>query len=505
MLTILIVTAIITFIGFVLFRTWLHSGTQEQLKKAGIPEVDENQAAERLSEAISFETVSKQEPSSIDGDQFRAQHRYLEKAFPLVHQHLKKEVVNDFSLLYTWEAENSHLKPVMLSSHLDVVPIEPGTEGDWEHPPFSGAIRGGYVYGRGTMDVQCGVMAILESVEWLLQQGYKPKRTIYIGFGHDEEVDGDQGAYAISELLEKRNVELEYLLDEGLPIVDGLLEQINNPVALVAIAEKGYMSVELTASAEGGHSSVPQGKTSIAILSEAIEKLENNPMPARLDGIVKHTFESMAPSMSLHYRFAIANMWLFKRAFQYILSKMPATNAAMRTTTATTIFQSGIKENVLPTQAQAIVNFRIHPNDTVDDVLEHVKQVINDDRVEVKLLHGALNPSPVSDIEDANYKTLVKSIRQVFTDVTVSPSLMVAATDARHYTNLTRNIYRFLPIRSVESDLDRVHGTNERLSIRNYGEMIRFYVQMLRNSAVRPPVQKSQAHNEEELKHVTVK
>lgn len=505
MVTILIVTAIITFVGFLIFRTWLHSGSQDKIKEVTFSDIDLNNAADRLSNAVSFETISKQEPSHIDGDQFRKQHEYLKEAFPLVHKHLEREVVNDFSLLYTWKAENSHLKPVMLTSHLDVVPVEPGTETDWEHPPFSGAIRDGYIYGRGTMDVQCGVMAILESVEWMLRQGYKPKRTIYLGFGHDEEVDGDQGAYAISKVLQERNVELEYLLDEGLPIVDGLLDQINNPIALVAIAEKGYMSVELTATAEGGHSSVPQGKTSIAVLSKAIEKLENNPMPAKLDGIVRNTFESMAPSMSLHYRFAIANMWLFKGLLKYILSKMPATNAAMRTTTATTIFESGIKENVLPTQAHAIVNFRIHPNDNIDDVLKHVKNVINDDRVSVRLLHGSLNPSPVSDIEDPNYKNLTKTIRQVFTDVTVSPSLMVAATDARHYTNLTQNIYRFLPIRSVESDLDRVHGTNERLSIDNYGEMIRFYIQMLRNSAVRPPSVGSKKHESDEHEHVTAK
>ncbi len=505
MVTILIVTAVITFIGFIIFRTWLHSGIQKNNNDLSFKELDLKGAAERLSDAITFKTVSEQEPSDIDGEQFRKQHAYLKKAFPLVHQHLEQEVVNEYSLLYTWKSESDHLKPVMFTSHLDVVPVEPGTEQDWEYPPFSGVIKDGYIYGRGTMDVQCGVMAILESVEWLLQQGYKPKRTIYLGFGHDEEVDGDQGAYAISKKLQERNVELEYLLDEGLPIVHGLMEQINNPVALVAIAEKGYMSIELTATSEGGHSSVPQGKTSIALLSEAIEKLENNPMPARLDGIVKNTFESMAPSMSLPYRFVIANFWLFKKLFKIILSRMPATNAAMRTTTATTIFESGMKENVLPTQARAIVNFRIHPNDTVDDVLKHVKHVINDENIEVRLLHGSLNPSPVSDIEDPNYKNLEKTIRQVFTDVTVSPSLMVAATDARHYTNLTKNLYRFLPLRSVESDLDRVHGTNERLSVENYGEMIWFYIQMLRNSAVRPKSHSGSEKTNKELEHVTVK
>ncbi len=479
-----ILIAIAVLAGILLIRTWIYSGRKVYHQERELSDLDVQSAAERLGSAIRFETVSRQDSSEVDQDQFKKQHRFIEVSFPLIHQHLKREIINECSLLYTWKGRDESKKPIMLTSHLDVVPVEKGTEEKWHHPPFSGVIDNGYVYGRGAMDVQCGVMGILESIEWLLRNGYQPERTIYLGFGHDEEIDGDNGAYAISKLLEERGVELDFLLDEGLPIAHDIFEGIKNPIALVAISEKGYMSVSLEAKGEGGHSSVPQGKTSIAILSDSIKKLENNPMPARLDGVARYTFETMAPSMPLGFRFVLANFWLFKPLINRQLSKIPAVNATMRTTTATTIFDAGVKENMLPTRAKAIINFRIHPNDTIDTVMDHVKKVVNDNRITINLLPGHLNPSPVSDIEHPNYKTLEKSIQQIFTDVTVSPSLMVGATDARHFTNLTKNLYRFLPLRADESDLDRVHGTNERISVKNYGEMISFYIQLLRNHAV---------------------
>ena len=442
-----------------------------------------DEAAERLSEAISFETISSQSSEIFNEDAFLKMHRFLDKAFPAIHNNLQKELINNYSLLYTWHGNNPDLKPAMFTCHIDVVPVEPGTEDDWEHPPFEGKISGGYIWGRGAMDVQGGVLAIMEAVEHLLKSGLVPERTIYIGFGHDEEVDGDKGAYAIGRLLEQRGIQLEFLLDEGTPIVHDVLPDLPNPVALVAVAEKGYLSLELSTSAEGGHSSVPQGLTSIAVLSEAIHKLENNPIRGKVDGLVKKTMEAIGPQLPFFYRIVMANLWIFRGLVKRELERMPATKAAMRTTIATTIFESGIKENVLPTQARAIVNFRIHPNDTIETVKQHVNKSINDPRIVIRELHGSINPSQVSDVEQPAYRNLRKTIKKVFPEVVVAPTLMIGATDARHYSRLTSNIYRFIPLRADESDLDRVHGTNERLSKQNYHEMIFFYSQMIKRAA----------------------
>ncbi len=457
-----------------------HHGEKNQV----IPgDLDIDEAAERLSEAISFETISTQGSNDFNEDAFLKMHRFLDSAFPNIHRKLSKEIINEYSLLYTWHGKNPELKPVMYTCHIDVVPIEPGTEKDWKHPPFEGKISDGFIWGRGAMDVQGGVLAIMEAVEHLLETGFEPERTIYLGFGHDEEVDGHLGAFAIGKLLQERNVELEFLLDEGTPIVHDILPDLPNPVALVAVAEKGYLSLELSAMAEGGHSSVPQGLTSIAILSEAIHKLENNPIKGKVDGLVKRTMEAIGPQMPLLYRIVMANLWLFGGFIKRELDRMPATKAAMSTTIATTIFESGIKENVLPTQARAIVNFRIHPNDSIESVKEHVRKAINDPRIGIRELNGSINPSLVSDVEQPSYRVLRKTIKNVFPEVVVAPTLMVGATDARHYAALTNNIYRFLPLRADESDLDRVHGTNERLSKHNYHEMIFFYTKLIKRSA----------------------
>lgn len=478
---------LLTILGFgfiIVLRTIMFTKKARIPKDFIIDQLDVSGAVKRLSKAIQFETVSSQNQKDFNGEEFLRMHAWLEQAFPLVHKYLKKEIVNGYSLLFTWDGLSSNLKPVMYTSHLDVVPVEPGTEKDWLYPPFAGHITDEHIYGRGAMDVQCGVLALLEATEWLLENGHRPARTIYLGFGHDEEVDGIEGAMRIGALLKERGVELEYLLDEGLPIAHGLLSEAQKPVALVAVSEKGYLSIEISIESEGGHSSVPQGKTSIALLSSAIHKLEENPLPGKLSGIVRSTFESMAPRLPLMYRSAIANLWLFRKLFQNRLAAVPATNAALRTTTATTIFDSGVKENLIPTQAKAIVNFRIHPNDTIKSVIAHVRRTVKDDRIKIRVLEGSIEPSPVSDVESKNYKMLQLTIRQIFKDVSVSPSLMIAATDARHYTHLTQNVYRFMPLRCDASDLDRVHGTNERIAISNYADMIRFYIQFMRNTAV---------------------
>lgn len=447
--------------------------------------VSADEAAGRLSKAIQFKTVSRQNPDEVDTNEFHKLHAFLEEAFPRVHAELKLEKVNELSLLYTWEGQDPNLRPVMFTAHQDVVPVEPGTEDDWEYPPFSGSITDTHIYGRGTMDVQSGVMGILEATEALLEKGYKPARTVYLGFGHDEEINGMYGARAIGELLEKRGIELEFLVDEGLPVVAELVEGVESPVALVAVAEKGYLSVELKLETDGGHSSVPQGKTSIARLGRALHRLETHPMPARFNGLVRETFEALGRGMSLPFRFIFANLWLFRWPLKYFLTTLPPTNAALRTTTASTIFSSGVKENVIPTSAEAVVNFRIHPNDTTETVEAHVRQTLKDDDIQISKREDYINPSPVSDIEHTGYQRLSKAILEVFPEVTVAPSLMVGATDARHYTRISRNIYRFSPLRAEQADLDRVHGTNERLSIENYGEMIQFYARLIRHGSGR--------------------
>jgi carboxypeptidase PM20D1 len=468
----------------VLIRTARLASIQVPVEPAMEIAVDGQEVAEHLAHALQFQTLSSEDSTDVRAEELIALHEFLEETYPLIHSTLTKEVVGDFSLLYTWEGQEAGLDPILLMAHLDVVPVDPETEDDWTYPPFEGRIADGHIWGRGAMDWKVGVMGILEAVELLLGEGFQPRRTIHLSFGHDEEVGGQKGAVRIVDLLRSREVELEYVLDEGLYILDGVVSNISQPVAMVGIAEKGYVSLELTVQGTGGHSSMPPPETAVGVLSTAIHRLEQDQFPVRLEGPVRQMFDYLAPEMPFTAKMIFANLWLFGGMVENQLAASPSTNAVSRTTTAATMFEGSIRENVLPTHARAVVNFRILPGDSIPSVMERVRETIADPRVQIRTLGGfGSDPSPISDTNSQSFKVLQRTIRQVFPEALVSPGLMVAATDSRHFADLTSNIYRFAPLWTGPEDLERIHGTNERVSVENYERMVRFYVQLMINSA----------------------
>ncbi|HEU0298768.1 MAG TPA: M20 family peptidase [Longimicrobium sp.] len=441
-------------------------------------------AAERLAGAVRIRTISHEDPAAFDAAAFQALHAYLQAQFPRVHAHLRRETVATHSLLYTWPGSDPSLKPILLMGHLDVVPVEPGTEGSWQEDPFGGRIAGGFIWGRGAIDNKSAVVGLLEAVEMLLGEGFRPARTVYLAFGHDEEVGGTRGARAIAALLESRGTELEMVLDEGGVIGDGILPGVSAPTALVGIAEKGFASIELTTRAAGGHSSLPPRESAIGILGAAVARLEANQMPARLEGPTRQLFETVGPHFPVAQRAVFANLWATRPLVIGKLEESPTTNAMIRTTTAATIFQAGTKENVLASRARAVVNFRIHPGDSVTGVLAHVRRVVDDPRVEARIAPGfTAEPSAVSSTASESYRTLERTIRGVAPDVNVAPYLVVVVSDSRYFQDLGRSIFRFLPVRLTSEDLKRMHGTNERLAVRDYEQAIRLYRQLIVNTA----------------------
>lgn len=318
----------------------------------------------------------------------------------------------------------------------------------------------------------------------LLTDGFRPARTIYLAFGHDEEVGGARGAQQIAALLGNRGVEMEMVLDEGGVIGDGVLPGVSAPIALVGVAEKGFVTLELTADAAGGHSSLPPPQSAIGIVSAAVARLEQSPMPARLVEPTRTLFDRTRDQFPILQRFVFGNLWLTQRLVVRSLEERPATNAMVRTTTAVTIFQAGTKDNVLPRSARAVVNFRILPGDSIAGVIEHVKRAIDDDRVNVKIAgRFSAEPSPISPADSESFRTLERTIRRIAPDAIVAPYLVVVVTDARHYGNLSRNVFRFLPLRLTSADLQRVHGTDERIGIREYEMAIRTYRQLMIDAA----------------------
>ncbi|HVO27323.1 MAG TPA: M20 family peptidase [Candidatus Margulisiibacteriota bacterium] len=474
--------ALVALLAVLIVRTLQFSSQQIQVPPAAPIALDGQALAMRLAQGLQFQTVSHQDPAQLDREQFLALHRYLAAQFPLVHSRLRHETVNDYSLLYTWEGTEPGRKPVVLLAHLDVVPVEPGTEGHWDYPPFAGRIAEGYVWGRGAIDDKGSVFAVLEAVETLLRAGFQPRVPVLLAFGHDEEIGGERGAQQIVALLQARGVQPEFVLDEGGVIIQGMVPGLSGPVAAIGIAEKGGASIELLVRAAGGHSSAPPPHTAVGIVSAAVERIEDDQMPVELRGATRRFFESVGPEMSFPLRLVFANLWLFGGVVKHQLTSTPATNATVRTTTAATMIDGGIKENVLPTTARAVINFRIRPGDTVDSVAEHVRRVVNDSQVEIRVLPGAREPTAEAPVDTPSFAVLTRTIREVFPDTVVAPYLTVGGTDARSYAALTKAIYRFTPIKADATDLVRVHGTNERLSVDNFAHAVQFFVQLLKNS-----------------------
>jgi carboxypeptidase PM20D1 len=430
---------------------------------------------DHLAEAVRIRTISDEDRSRIDPAPFAEFHAFLERTYPLVHQHLQREAVAERSLLYTWEGTDPSAPPVLLMGHMDVVPVEPGTEGDWEHPPFAGERDQRHIWGRGTLDDKCAVIAIFEAVESLLADGFHPDVTLYLAFGADEEIGGGEGAAAVSALLASRGIHLDFVLDEGGAVVSNLLPGVARPVALVGIGEKGYLNVELVAESGGGHSSVPPAHTAVGELAAAVACLEESPLPAHLE-VQAQFLAALAPAMGGVQGWALRHPERFGPLLERRLSADAPGNALIRTTTAVTMISGGVKPNILPQSARAVVNFRVLPGDTVAGVLAHVRRVVGEG-ITVRQLEGGFSaePSPLADTGSASYRVVAETIAEVFTGATVAPWIVMGATDARHYRPVAEDAYRFSPFRLTPQDMSRMHGTNERLSLADADPAVRFY------------------------------
>ncbi len=447
--------------------------------------LDKGAVAASLGAAIRARTLSGLLDPEASARAFAELHEHLRQRYPLVHTKLAREVVAEHTLLYTWEGSDASLKPIALAPHQDVVPIAPGTEKLWKQPPFDGVVTGGEVWGRGAWDDKANLVSQLEAVEMLLAAGFQPQRTVYLILGHDEEVGGARGAGRVAALLKERGVKLDAFIIEGLVVTQGILPGVAAPIALIGVAEKGYVSLRLVAEAPPGHSSLPPapGASAIGMLSAALARLDAQPLPGGIRGVAGEMFAALAPEMSGLQRVALSNLWLFRPLVERMLEKQSSTNALMRTTTALTIVNACNKDNVLPGRAEAVVNFRLLPGDSVRGVIEHVKRAVADERVKIEPLGDGGEASPVSSTTSASYRQIERAIREVFPGALVAPGLLLAGTDAKHFTGLADQIYRFSPVRAGPAELSRPHGTDERLSVDNLADMVRFYHRLLQLAA----------------------
>ena len=436
---------------------------------------DADRAIAHLSEALRHRTVS----SPLDEAALRDFHAWLRRTYPRVHDRLACESFGP-SLLYTWPGTEPEQPPVLLMAHQDVV--DAGAPDRWTHPPFLGTVADGHVWGRGALDMKTTLVALFEATEALLEAGHRPRRTVLFAFGHDEEVLGS-GNQAIAEHLRGRGTRLRWILDEGL----GVFEKnyfSKRPVALVGIAEKGVVSVELIARSEGGHASAPPAQSTVDRLARAVHRLRAHPAPARVVGATRAMLEHFAPEMPFLWRISTTNLWLLESQVTRYLGRRPTTDALIRTTVAATVFSAGTQPNVLPTHARAVVHFRLLTGEDVSGTVERAIEVIDDPEVSVRILPGSprAEPSPISRPGGPGYRAVERAARAVYPDTLVGPGLLVGTTDSRFYADLAEDTYRFMPLRFASGDAYRAHGIDERVRVENVSDAVRFYAQLIREA-----------------------
>lgn len=471
-----LVLVIVVLLAVLLFNTLRY--TPEATATGGeIYDLDANikQATRDLSEAVKFRTVS----TDLKHPDFATFLTFLEDSYPLVHSTMSREVLARQTPLYKWEGSDPSLAPILLAGHYDVVPIAPGSHDLWEHEPFAGVIDEEFVWGRGTLDNKGAVIAMLTAAEKMIKDGFTPKRTVYFSFGGDEEVGG-LGAMAVAVHLNQLGIELDWMLDEGSFVLDKVIPGLDQPVASINLSEKGYVTLELVAKSAGGHSSMPPRVTAVGRIAKAVGRLQDTPVPGGLSGLSEAFFDTLGRHFSFGQRVVFANRWLFRPLLENILASAPTTDAMLRSTTAPTMLTGSSKDNVLAAEASAKINFRIHPRDTVADIVAHVRRTIDDPEIEIRYDESLSNPaSPVSSSDATGYNDIKSSILDAFGPLATVPGLTIAATDARHYGKAAKNAYRINPFKITGSDLARFRGTNERLSIENLETGINFFGALL--------------------------
>ncbi len=467
---------VLVLVVVLLLKTIFYPSKQLNVKPVEAIQIN-NESVQNLSKAITFKTVSNTDYSLTDTLQFLQFHAFLDSAYPLIFQHLEKEIHGNNALLYRWHGQNSNLKLLILLAQQDVVPA---VEENWEKGPFSGEIDDQFIWGRGTIDDKGSLISIFEAVEKLLEEGFTPERTVLLAFNDEQEVSSN-GARMLAATLKSRGVDAEMVLDHGGSITSGLVPMISKPVALIGTSEKVFITVELTSKCAGGHPAMPQPETTISILSKALVSITLNQPDPEFTPPIKAFLSYIGPEIPWPARIVFANQWLLSGLLKRIYASSGPGNAAVRTTASPTMLRAGIREDVLPTEARAIIQFGLLPGDTSEKVIARLNKIINDDRVSVTILENPKEPAKVSPINCQAFNLLNKTIKECFANTYVAPILMTASFDGYYYSEVSPNIYRFTPYRSTSEDLARMHSDNERITIENYKEVINFYYRLIKN------------------------
>ena len=464
------------------------------------------QAIRRFVGGIRIPTISNEVYKETNFKPFDEFMTYLAGSYPEVYKTMEVDTINTYGLVFHWKGKNSDLKPILFLSHYDVVPVigyDPATatapdtvfqindkplppiesySEKWDYPPFSGAVAGGRIYGRGTLDIKCMLFSLMEGADNLIAEGFQPERDIWFAFGQDEEVSGRQGAFKIADYMKGKGLRFDAVYDEGgiIAAPGSAMESIKEPLALVGVGEKGFLTLRLTVRGMGGHSSMPPAKGSLVYAAEIIEKLNNNQFPARIISPIAAFFDNVGGEMGFFSRMAIANQWLLEPLLLKTMEKSPASNALVRTTTAVTMAKGSDAANVLASEAEVTVNFRILPGGSVAGVIEHVKKLCEGYDVTINVV-SEREPSGISPENVKGFEIIKEELAKIYPAAIVTSYITIGGTDSYKYQIVSDDIYRFLPICLNQYEQRTIHNENEYISLENFGKIQWYFKEVMKN------------------------